>query len=96
MKTKNTIYKTFYTEKKPQQKKNLWDAVQHLQELSYDITENIEDGYYKIDFEENKKIENCPQTIKEIINVKSNSDVTINSLLILWNNNECKTYCRSL
>ena len=41
------------------------------------------DEYYKTHFKENKKFfRTVWKTIKEIINVKSNNDVPINSLLI--------------
>ena len=82
IKSKSTIYKKFCKEKNPQQKEIYRKQFKTYRNHLTTLLRITKDKYYKTHFKEKKNVKTVWKTIKEIINVKNNNDVPINSLLI--------------
>ena len=83
IKRKNKIYKKICKEKSLQQKEIYGKQFKTYRNHLTMLPRITKDEYYKTHFKENKtKLKTVWKTIKEIINVKNNNDVPINSLLI--------------
>ena len=81
-KSKNKIYKKFCKEKIPQKTEIYRKQFKTYRNHLTTLLRITKDEYYKTHFKGNKKnLETIWTTIKEIINVKNNNNVSINSLL---------------
>ena len=83
IKSKKETYKKHYKQKNPQQRETCEKQFKTYRNHLTTLLRITKDEYYKTHFKENKKFfRTVWKTIKEIINVKSNNDVPINSFLI--------------
>ena len=79
LKAKTRLQNNCVKKKKPQQKKIYEKQFKACRNHFLMLLRIRNNGYYKILFKENKKIKIVWKIIKEIVNVKNNSDVSINT-----------------